>query len=290
MTDPKSSIDTQTPVVLSPAPEHAKDFVPISILDRALAGWWLVVLLTLAGSLTAWFIHFLQPPLYDAQAVIAGSINFSQTGVLPELELDYALNSLGHVIESTSVQEKTLAEAQARQIQLGSYQFRPSIERKATMERNATRWIMRVRHTDPQVAADLVNVWAEVAFQHITTAHAHALRAQSLQNYLNSLETCLIRAQTPAIGSIPCATTDPTMIQNEMARINAEMGTEVTASQGLVASLVFNFEQRASVPNQPARYGLNSMLLAGSLIGFLMGVWAVQTSLPARLARLRRRA
>jgi uncharacterized protein involved in exopolysaccharide biosynthesis len=265
-------------------PDPQYDFVPRATFERALSLWWLLVIVTLMGGVTAWAIHFFRPPLYDATAIVIGNINFTETGQIEEYQLDYALNSLHYIINSTSVKEAVLAEIDANGLDLGSYGYRPYLERKSS------RWILRVRHPDPQIAAKVANIWLDASLRQIDEAYEHALRAHELNTYLTTLETCLTRAETQSINGVSCGLGAQAQLQAAMASTVAELNVELEASRTLTAALVYTLETRAEVPRTPIRYGLNSMLLAGGLIGLIIGIWAIHIDLPRRLAQTFRHA
>jgi hypothetical protein len=78
-------------------------------------------------------------------------------------------------------------------------------------------------------------------------------------------------------------------IQGELQRLNDELAQEIQASQGVLPYTVFGLSQEATLPSAPARFGRNTLVFAGGMIGFILGVIAVNLRWPERLAAWRRR-
>ncbi len=246
------------------------------------------MLLTLWGGAIGWLTHRTRPPIYEAQVVFYAAIDFAQipaTVELTEGEQDEIMWGAAAVAISTQVAEQVAAGAQAQGISIDT----PMLYRQLTLERKQANWILTIRDQDPQVAAALANLWGETAFTALTDAHRHALEAQMLQGTFDALNGCLQPAAASAQAQVLCEGRPISAIQAEIEGTLEALETERLASQGLFPALVFDLTKKASPPLAPTQFGLNSLVLSGGLIGLLLGVWIVNSRLPARLqGRLRR--
>ena len=64
---------------------------------------------------------------------------------------------------------------------------------------------------------------------------------------------------------------------------------ELAASQGLLPALIFDLSEKASPPEDPLRYGQNTLVLAGGFIGFLVGIWATNLPFPFHFGQVSHR-
>ena len=93
----------------------SQEFSPRESLERILARWWVIVLITVLGGIVGWTFHFLQPPIYEASAVITINMDFTKRE-LTQYEEDYAFNAAGAIIASTPVEDQIVSEARAQGI------------------------------------------------------------------------------------------------------------------------------------------------------------------------------
>ena len=264
-------------------------FSPREELEYVLRYWWLIALLAILGGAAGWLVHELRPPVYEARSVITLSIDFPEGYQLTQFEEDHAVNVAAAVIASTPVLERAASEAQAQGIVIDA----PALWSKTTLERRLASWSLIIRDPDPQTAAALANLFARQGLATLAEAHGHALQARSLQLYLESLQACLPSTGTPeaAAGegssSDLCSQMSSQGIADELRAANESLHQEMLASQGVLPYTVFNLSQEATPPESPAQFGRNTLVLAGGMIGFILGVIAVNLRLPQRITEFR---
>jgi capsular polysaccharide biosynthesis protein len=243
---------------------------PLRSIQSILKHWWVLVLLGVLGGGIGWLVHYLRPPLYEAKAVMAFNIDFpSLTDENLSIYIaDQTFGAGGALMFSTSVLEQLVSEAQSRGIDVN---LTTIVKMVQYPERRQNLWTLRVRHPDPQTAADLANLWAEISYQQLEEAHSHAVRASVLQTYLQALGECPdppdLNPPPPAI----CAGQGG-IDRQDLPAIEAELNAEIQASRGILTDLLFTFSQRAQVPDGPVSFETGSLVISGALIGFLCGV------------------
>jgi uncharacterized protein involved in exopolysaccharide biosynthesis len=138
------------------------EFVPVENLKRMLKFWWLVLLLSIAGGIFGFIIHRQKPPLYEAKVVFMASIDFNKlppppytltqydediTLVLVEVAIRQSLPTVsGYVLDNHLMTDPDLVHDQS------------------SIERQNAYWELRFRYSDPVVAQNVTNYWAQQAF------------------------------------------------------------------------------------------------------------------------------
>ena len=258
---------------------NQQEFSPLEAVERLFSRWWIIVLLTVLGGLGGWTYHHFRSPVYEAKAELVISMDFSKRE-LTQYEEDYAFGTVGALIISNAVRDQVIAKAQADGIQITLEQF----VSESFLEGRQSVWEMRVRDADPTIAATLVNSWAETAYQTLTDALAHAVKAEQLQAQVDGWQACLPTYVTPTpVPEQPspysfawnenCENYSITDIENALAELTPELSAEASQSQGLISILVFALPETAEVPDQPVIYSQGKLVLAGAAIGFVIALW-----------------
>lgn len=257
---------------------ESSSFTLPSELKKALDYWWIILLVALLGGLGGWVAHKMRPPLYEAQAAFSAAIDYAQTGQMTQFEEDQALNAVGHLIDSHEVLQRTAEAAQSQ----GMIISIEDLKRMAVVERQVDLWILRLRHPDPNTAARLANLWATEADAILEEAQIHALRVAELSRYMKSVEQCLQQAVIVNPAAVPCQQRSLNDIQELLQTTGQALAEERQASRNLFPGLTVHWVSQASPPTQPIQFKRNDFMLAGTLIGFLLGVIVVQTVIPRR--------
>jgi len=253
------------------------------VLESALQFWWIFFIVMLGGAGISAGFQAARPPLYEAYTEISTTIDFGRTGLLSDIEQDQMVGMVGDVIASQPVVEAALQAASLQGVELNVAQFRS----QSFLERRGTAWMLRVRHSQPQQAAQLANHWAQASMDALTTAYHHAVQADSLYRYMLSLESCLEQTAASRPSEALCTVQNLDEIQFLLETSSRAQVEERTASQGISAALSFQHARVASPPEQPAQFGRNSLLLAGALIGLLLAVGLFAVGLPERIRKHR---
>lgn len=258
---------------------NQQEFFPLEAAKRTFARWWIIVLLTVLGGIGGWIYHCLRPPIYEAKAVIVISMDFSKRE-LTQYEEDYAFGTAGALILSTAVREQVVAKVYASGIQINLEQF----VSESSIEGRQSVWEMRVRNADPNIAATLVNTWAEIAYQTLAQALEHAIKAEQLQVQVSAWQTCLPTYVTPTpepnqtspysfVWNKDCELYSFEEIENTLAGLSAELAAEESQSQGLISILKIALTETATVPDKPVIYDRGNLVFAGAVVGFVIALW-----------------
>jgi len=238
-----------------------QEFSPREALERAFRRWWVVVLMTFLGGVAGWAFHFFNPPVYEATSFMTANMDFTKHQ-LTQYEEDYAFDVAGSIGTGDDVENQIVAEAKIRGLPIEIDQLRQQV----FIERKQSVWELHVRNRDPQIAAELANIWAEKLYAALNVALGHAIRADQIQAQID-----VINGGTSATGA-PALSNDA---QAELKNLSAELLQEQKLSQGILSIMKFALSGSAAVPQKPALYYLAELVLAGALIGFVLSLWVV---------------
>jgi uncharacterized protein involved in exopolysaccharide biosynthesis len=250
-----------------------QEFSLYESMERALARWWMMVILMIIGGSAGWIFHLFYPPVYEAKAVITINMDFEKRQ-LTQYEEDSAFSAAGAIITSSDVKNLVIAEAQVNGYSINLTR----IQEQFYLEGKQSVWELRVRDHDPKVAAELTNIWAEKATDALNLALNHALQAEQLQVQIDGLENCL--AGTPgqvAATQLNCKGFSQEQIQVMLQDRTGELVQEKSTSLGIIPIMAFGLTESASVPEKPAIYGQASLVMAGAFIGLVVSLWGINT-------------
>jgi uncharacterized protein involved in exopolysaccharide biosynthesis len=248
------------------------EFTPLETMRSMLSRWWIVVIMAILGGLFGWAFQFSHSPVYEATANLTVTMDFSKHE-LTQYEEDYAFTAAGAIINSFNVQEQVLAEAQT----LGITLTRNQLAQQMSSEGRQSAWELHIRDRDPQVAAQLVNLWVQAAYDALDAALVHAAQADQLQVQIDLLQTCIsaIPGETdlPQPSSNGCSRFSLAEIQTVLQSRKDQLVQETEQSQGILSIMEFGLTGFAAVPDDPVVFDRAGLILAGTMIGFIISLW-----------------
>ncbi len=158
-----------------------EEFVPLDHFTRLAKFWWVVVLCAVLGAGGGLIMHRLKPPLYEAQAVLLGSLDFNKidfmnpTATTPKVPYEFTQYdedvSLA-LIEASILQvvPQVVLFAQQNGLQVDGN----GLLAQATIERKNAFWEVRFRSPDPALAQKVVNYWGQQAFADLKAKRSNA--------------------------------------------------------------------------------------------------------------------
>jgi uncharacterized protein involved in exopolysaccharide biosynthesis len=255
-----------------------KEFSPYDTFMHTYRCLWLVILFTILGGLVGFLFHRLQPPIYEASAMIELNIDltqsdFAQVHPLTELEQDQSISGAMALIASEPVLEQTVIAAQAQGIQFNEANL--VLGRNIFLERKHANQILRVRHTHPESAAQIANLWSDQAFEALVEARSHATRARFLKEYLTTLENCPSPQETSLDGPGICQLQTYEELQTHIQTITEELQQELLLGKGIIPAMRFDQIQSAAIPTTPSSFQSNVLVLSGAVLGFIASTLAI---------------
>jgi len=255
----------------------AASFSPRERALNFLAYWWVIAAAAILGGLIGLGVFSLKKPVFEAEATLTMGINFARTGILEQYDKDLALGTAAGIIYSTDVIDRLITDAAQQGINIDF----ATLVNSSNLERKAAQWTLRVRHNDPGTASFLTNHWLELGMGALDEAYVHALAANALLERIDSVEECLeLVAANPVVPICPYSTLAE--LQAEFSALSSQYLREKQASRALFPEMTYQIDQQTEIPTEPVLYGRNNLVLAGLLIGFLIGIGLTSTDLPVR--------
>ena len=261
--------------LVPPPTQDTSTFNPTDALNRVLRRWWLLAILTIAGGLLGLLFNALRPQPYEAGFRITTAIEVANSGELTQYQEDITYEAVGALLLSPSLKEAVIQQAGAEGLAMQA----DYLNRNATVERKLATWQVRVRHTDAQSAEMIAAIWLRLADAEIKRAYAEAIQADGLARYLDSMENCLARASLTPPSYGLCSQANLEQVQVEIQRTGKQLAEARLSSRGLSSSLSIDQAEADLIPAHPVSDQRGQQVLAGALIGFLIGLWALQNNI-----------
>ena len=243
------------------------DFVPRQALDAALRGWWLLVVCGLLGGLAGGVANSIRPPIYQATVSFTTDVDFSLTGPLTEREANQILGSAVNLLFSTRTVGLVIDAAQAKGIAIAAAELRAS----ATLERRVTLLQIHVRHADPQTAAELANLWADIGLAEMTVAAGHATEILAWNARIAELAGCSPYPEPVDDGAESCRFPASSTVKDELQAAREARSEASWDARGISPALLFSLDIHADVPTRPTAYGRPTLIFGGGVVGMIMG-------------------
>jgi uncharacterized protein involved in exopolysaccharide biosynthesis len=247
------------------------EYSPIDTFQNILNRWWWVVLFALIGGGIGWVVHRLQPPVYEATAVLTVMIDYTQTAPLTEYDQDHAIGIVKAVILSKEVIDQVITKAQSQQIQIEEL----NNEHTIFLDRKHSVLELTARDPNPQIAATLANLWAETAYGALVEAQHNAVQARILRGQLVALEKCLQLPETSPDTPAVCRNYPSEDLPDRIQVLASEVQNAEIGSKGIISPLLFEVSERADLPARPVAYGANWLIFSGAMIGFVLGIFGI---------------
>lgn len=267
------------------------DLSPRTLFERILSTWWIIAALMILGGLAGWVFGRFRAPVYEATA--AYEVSLDQQQIANRLSIPPSQLPLNAVAQDTylipvensftdpAVRNRLVADATAQGIKL---KYTDINQTNFSIDLRGVLWLIRVRNTDPVVAARLANLWVAAANTALLEEQAHSNQAQALQVQRAAVQKCFSELDFAAAN--PCAGTSfstPDVLQAYLNQLDQQINSEMLADHNIDPALTFVVAQPAEPPAQPVLNATGELILAGSLIGLLAGIVIGQLVPAARL-------
>ncbi len=170
----------------------------------------------------------------------------------------------GQSVPPTEVENQIIAEAQKHGLPIDIDQ----LQQQMFLERKQSVWELHIRNRDPEIAAELANLWAEKFYAALNAALGHAIRADQIQTQIDAINSSLSASGSPVLS--PEA-------QTTLQNLSDELLQEQQSSQGVISIMKFALTESATVPQKPVLYYLADLVLAGACIGFVVSLWVASS-------------
>jgi uncharacterized protein involved in exopolysaccharide biosynthesis len=245
--------------------EKSQNISPISFINHFKQGWKILVIGVILGGLIGLAISSILQPQYEAVSLFTFSFDFARTGLLTDIEEDQAMEVAGDLINSTPVFQSVLSNAEESGIKI----VPDDIRTRFVAERRFDQWLLKVRWNNPEIAAQLANLWSETSRDALMSAQQAAIKTNSLHRYILSLESCFQQSTSGLPAQPLCQAANRLELQAEMQKTGEDMQLWQNQAKGIFPGLNFSWAQEASIPKNPIQHERGSLVLAGCLTGLI---------------------
>ena len=262
-------------------PADSDSFTARDVLTSALRGWWLLATAIVVGALAALAVNAFLPTVYETGFSILTSIDFTNSGEMTQFDEDLAMESVGQILSSPDLYAHIAAQAAKEGLAIDP----AALKSAATVERRLGTWRVRLRGSDARKIEALARIWLSLGTADLTAAHTHALTADGLLRKQLSLEACLAQSAAALPSSGGCAPSGVKDLQAELASAALLISQERIAARALSSAVVFDVFPQEVAPAAAVEFKRGQMAAAGGLIGFVLGIWALQAGFPSASLR-----
>jgi hypothetical protein len=168
-----------------------KELDPIQIINKTLSLWWVIAITMLLGGLLGFGFSYWHTPIYEATARFYVNVDLTKYGdiKITERDEDLALAGIQDTLWSNEVLQQIAQESQAQKLPVNM----ATLIHDATTERGNAYWYLRYRNSDPAVARNFVNIWAQDGYAALLTRIAN----HQLVDY--------VKFNPPSLANLPTA-------------------------------------------------------------------------------------
>jgi hypothetical protein len=238
----------------------------LDLIKVITARWYALIAGMIVGGLFAWGGTFFMPPIYESDAVFYVSIDYTQTGMLTDIEEDQVMRGIGDLIFSDETTLAAIEELEGEGVKISKEEFYDD----AIFEREEFRWAIRYRDPNPVLAYQVVHAWAHQADILIQNSLAHARTTASYEEVLKGLESCLQRTTQTTAYDDACSVENIDTILTKIDELNGLIAAEKDASRGLFSGAATELVEEPEISVKPMRHQVNILVLSGVFVGLLV--------------------
>jgi len=249
---------------------NKKTDMKLSLFKKGSHDWLAIVVFMLIGALLGYGVSFLKQPIYEATALVTTNIALNEEGSVDEFMLDAQINHIGDLYYNSDVIQKLIEREAGKGLNLDL----ETLKSMASIERRMLSTLVKIRHTDPKIAAQIASDWAEILFNKLQEAYPYAVELTTAKNTLFLLENCA----NPPEGVEPnafCESMTKEDYDKALAKAKEIILKNSQQSLGLSEYLNVVQWQAAEVPARALVYHRGSMVFAGSVIGLLIAFMTI---------------
>ncbi len=239
-----------------------------------LRSWPVILVVVLVGVILGWVASVYRDPLYKSETVIAVNIHYGITESLELLVEDRALSRVVSFIQSDNVLQAVIDRLpdtiRAPREWSSPSDLRDSIQ----IDQRLAEWGLVVFDSDPQVAANVSQTWADVSLEILDEAKTHAWRAAGMLDGLLDV-TCESAANTDANYPRQIWQCQVSSLKVAPEDLEGSLQTELELSHGVLPNITYELIREANLPEIPILWKRGLLIASGGLAGLILGSLAI---------------
>jgi len=221
-----------------------------------------MIFFALIGLFASFFVRF----QYEAEAVLVTNLELVEDTNITELmvysQLELVRQFMFHPDITNAVLE--VERDAGHTISLEQLKSISVIERR----QNST--IVKIRSTDPEIAARIATTWVKSAYDRLSEAYKHALLVSEAQWVITSTEKCLMDEKVTTTSF--CESLSLEEVESKTEDAQQIILAESPYALGLTKDIQISQYQPAAIPSKPLQGSRGNMVLVGALIGLVLSM------------------
>jgi hypothetical protein len=250
------------------------DFDPMQTIRRATAGWRTILTIASLFALLGLGFSSLLPPVYQASSVLQVDIDYTRAAPLDDVTVMKAYERVRGVLLSDDVLSSALAHVEEELGGGGDLLDIAAVRARIRVSQRQDGWELLVYSRDPELAAAFANSWSESSLAALEEGLKHSLEAWEWQAALYSAHCTLETVPgDEAHAWWSCSTASEGLTPESISEAILE---QVQLSRGILPIFSFSSLQRSDPPAAPILWRRGTLIIAGSLIGLVLGcIWVL---------------
>lgn len=253
------------------------------LFTRAMKRWPWILSLSLLGALGGFLFSLLHPPRYQAEALLGVSIHYGVTQPLALVVEDRALSRMATLVMADTTLEQVLEQLSSEVRNARGWERPSDMRPMLRLEQRLSEWALIAFDEDPKIASSVAQTWAEVTLEVFDEANEHAWRASELLVGSFIVECQESMEQGKPMQVWECVSYP---LGVEAQALQEELETEIELSRGMLPNISYELIRDAGVPTRPILWKRGWLVLAGTVMGFIVGCLLILVDYSPR--RLRR--
>jgi len=209
---------------------------------------------------------FLIKPKYEAKAVLVTNFELVEDTNITEIMVYSQLEIVRQIMLHPDITDEVIRLEQ----EAGNSISLEELKKISVIEGRLNSTLVKIRFTEPEVAARIATNWVEVAFNRLSEAYEHALLVSEAKWVLTSSEKCL--TDEKVFDTAFCETLSLDSLEMQTEEAQAVILAEGPKSLGLTKEIQISQFQPASIPTKPIQGGRTNFMLIGALIGLVLSM------------------
>ena len=236
--------------------------------DRLIGRWSWIAIAGLAGALLALVLSATRAPIYQASAAMAIGVDYPRTVPLDLLAENRILDRVAALITSDATLALVADRLEARYGSEPAWSTPAALRAHIRLDRKAATWEYVGIADDPQVAADIAEVWSEVSLAELDEAMDHAWESLKRQTAVIAL-ACSELSQGGSSDSFwECLATGPVLTDDQVS----ELRSELALSRGVLPVVSYQSVRAAVASRTPVVWSRVPLVAGGAVAGMTVGI------------------
>jgi uncharacterized protein involved in exopolysaccharide biosynthesis len=153
--------------------DEGLEFSVGGLLRTLLTRWPILLGVGLAGAVAGFAISLFRPPVYEARATMGVTINYALSQPLELVVEDRVYDRVSSIMLEDATMQLLINDLPAEMREPRGWALPADLRDSLRVDRKLSEWDLTVDDPDPQVAAEVANLWADTSLDILGDALDH---------------------------------------------------------------------------------------------------------------------